>query len=508
MKSTGKFGVVAAGHEMTARAAAEILEDGGNAFDATIAGLFAACVPEVVLSSLGGGGCLMAHVADRDTTILYDFFVDTPRRMVAEQDQDFRTVSVNFGTQTQDFQIGLGATATPGMVPGLFAVHQDLARLPMKRLVAPAIVAAKSGVRLNAYQAYLFSIIPDILQADPRAAKWFAPNGQLLRCGEPLHNPDLAETFGWLSEDGPRLFVDGPVGQEIVRQCQEDGGHITLEDLKSYEVKRRNPLWHVVGDHHVALNPAPAASGPLIAFTFALLAQSGGRAARTPVQIARAMDRSNQVRTNLIDQGILDIPDDVLQRHLQEMRRHASAPRGTTHISVIDRAGNAAAATVSNGEGNGRMVGDFGFMLNNMLGEEDLNPNGFHCWQPGTRMSTMMAPTLVRDQKDRWIALGSGGANRIRSAVLQVLIGLLDHGLSAEEAVRAPRLHIEKCGRLSLEGHFPEQIQSDLLATWPEAHVWPEPNMFFGGVHVARDLGSGHFDGAGDARRAGHVIIV
>lgn len=254
MKQAGKFGVVAAGHPVTAEAAAEILQDGGNAFDAVIAGLFAACVPEVVLASLGGGGFLMAHVAERNTTTLYDFFVDTPRRKRAADDQDFRTITVDFGTQTQDFQIGVGATATPGMVPGLFAIHDDLARLPMRRLIEPAVRASRDGITQNAYQSYLFSIIPGILSGDPKAARWFAPDGAMLKAGGVLRNPDLAETFAWLAEDGARLFVDGPIGQAIVHQSEQGGGHLTADDLSRYEVVRRRPLRQQFGDADIALN--------------------------------------------------------------------------------------------------------------------------------------------------------------------------------------------------------------------------------------------------------------
>jgi len=510
MKAEGKFGVVAAGHQVTAEAAAEILQDGGNAFDAVIAGLFAACIPEVVLASLGGGGFLMARGAggNTNTTRLYDFFVDTPLTKRAEAEQDFRTITVDFGTQTQDFQIGLGASATPGMVPGLFAIHQDLARLPMSRLVEPALRAARQGVTQNAYQSYLFSIIPGILSGDPKAAKWFAPAGRMLAAGEVAKNEALAETLEWLAEDGARLFVDGPIGQEIVRQYREKGGHLTARDLKDYKVERRQPLRQAFLDAEIDLNPAPAASGPLIAFSMALLAGLGRDRRRTPTVLADVMARTNAVRTSFPTHMASHVVNRVVQQHLKEMQSHPPAPRGTTHISVIDREGNAAAATVSNGEGNGSMVGDHGFMLNNMLGEEDLNPNGFNLWQPGVRMSTMMAPTLVTTADGSVTALGSGGSNRIRSAVLQVMLGLLDDKLSADDAVTAPRLHVEKCGNLSFEAQFSEADQNALLATYPDARLWPDPNMFFGGVHVARRLGDHVFEGVGDARRAGHAVIV
>ena len=166
--------------------------------------------------------------------------------------------------------------------------------------------------------------------------------------------------------------------------------------------------------------------------------------------------------------------------------RHPAAYRGTTHISVIDRDGNAAAASLSNGEGNGSIVGNFGFMLNNMLGEEDLTPDGLGKWRVATRLSSMMAPTIILRPDGTVIALGTGGSNRIRTAILQVAVNLLDHGMSLEDAVTAPRLHLEKCGTLSFEPGLPEAAQAVFRALEDKAHAWPEANLFFGGVHAAR----------------------
>jgi gamma-glutamyltranspeptidase/glutathione hydrolase len=123
--------------------------------------------------------------------------------------------------------------------------------------------------------------------------------------------------------------------------------------------------------------------------------------------------------------------------------------RGTTHISVIDAAGNAASLTLSNGEGCGHVLPVTGIMLNNMLGEEDLNPEGFHRWGEDLRLSSMMAPTLA-EHAGRLIALGSGGSNRLRTAILQVLCNLIDLGLSPEASVAAPRIHLER-GKISIE---------------------------------------------------------
>ncbi len=152
-------------------------------------------------------------------------------------------------------------------------------------------------------------------------------------------------------------------------------------------------------------------------------------------------------------------------------------------------------------------------MLNNMLGEEDLNPNGFHKWTPDTRLSTMMAPTVIQSPDGALTALGSGGSNRIRTAVLQVAVNLIDRGMGPDDAVNAARLHVERDGMVSYEQEawditFTDDHRDALLDAFPQAHGWPEANLFFGGVHTARMKNKDSFDGAGDPRREGVTLVV
>jgi gamma-glutamyltranspeptidase/glutathione hydrolase len=501
-------GVVAAGHELTANAAAEILQDGGNAFDACLAGLAMSFVAEAVFASPGGGGFLMARRAGSDAVTLFDFFAETPRRRRPSSEIDFYPIHADFGPAKQEFHIGLGSSATPGMVPGLFAMHEALCRLPMKRLVEPAVRAARHGFPLSAFQAYLLTVIAPILKASDGVARIFAPAGKLLAAGETFRNPDLAETIEWLAEDGARLFLDGDVGQAMVRQ-QQSGGYLTHDDLAAYRVALRNPVLWRHGGATVALNPPPAASGALIAFGLAYLeALADEERPLDALALKECMQATNEVR-GLHGDGLVEkLAGGRLARDMRAAARHPAAYRGTTHVSVIDGDGNAAAASVSNGEGNGSIVGNFGFMLNNMLGEEDLSPDGLGTWRPATRLSSMMAPTIILKPDGTVMALGSGGSNRIRTAILQVAVALLDHGMSLEDAVTAPRLHLEKCGTLSFEPGLPEEAQAAFLALRDKAHAWPAPNLFFGGVHTARRFGNGGVEGMGDPRRDGVAIVV
>jgi gamma-glutamyltranspeptidase/glutathione hydrolase len=501
--------VVAAGHELTANAAAEMLEEGGNAFDAALAAMFVTFVAEAVFASPGGGGFLMARRAGRESCELFDFFTETPRKRRAEDQVEFFPIYADFGPARQEFHIGLGSAATPGAVPGIFAVHEALGSLPMKRLVEPAVRAAKRGFPLTEFQAYLFTVIAPILTASEGAAKIFAPGGKLMQAGEIFRNEALAEILEWLAEDGARLFLDGDVGNAIVAQSESQGGHLVYDDLEHYRVALREPLYWRHRRAQVALNPPPAASGALIAFGLAYLealAERGGTI--DALSLAEAMRATNEARATH-GEGLAErLAGGVLARELREAQRHPAAYRGTTHISVIDAEGNAAAVSLSNGEGDGYVVGKFGFMLNNMLGEEDLAAGGLHGWREGTRMSSMMAPTIILQPDGTVTAMGTGGSNRIRTALLQVAVNLLDRGVGLADAVEAPRLHVEKCGTVSFEPGLPEAAQAEFRKLEEKAHAWPARNLFFGGVHAARRSGNGSVEGAGDPRRQGVTLTV
>ncbi len=502
-----KRGAVAAGHGDTAQAACDILQAGGNAFDAVVAAHFAACVAEPVLASPGGGGFLMAHPADKEASI-YDFFVQTPRRKVPETQQDFYPILADFGTATQEFHIGLGAAATPGSVRGLLQVHRELGSLPLREVMAPAVALATRGVTVNAFQAYIFRIVQAIYSATPETTCLYSnSDGTLLGEGDRFRNVHLAELLEELAREGDRFFYEGEIAGRMVEQCRSRGGHLRADDLAQYTVVKRKPLQIRYRDSRLHFNPPPSSGGLLIALALCLLAKAeGGHSLRT---LVAAMKQVNEARNAPEFEQRLHSespPDTQLQELLKlqrELRGHgAYFSRGTTHITVMDELGNQASMTVSNGEGCGHLVPGTGFMLNNMLGEEDLNPGGFHRWREDVRISSMMCPTLLDLTDGTRIAMGSGGSNRIRSAILQVALNLVDHELPVEAAVQAPRLHLES-GTLHIESGFADEALRELTGDGHKHHHWPELNLFFGGVHAVQWHPRTGFSGAGDPRRGG-----
>lgn len=505
-------GVVAAGHPKTAAAAAAILDDGGNAFDAVLAGLLAACVVEPALCSLGGGGFLLAAGPDREP-VLFDFFAQTPRRRLPATATDFHPIVADFGTATQEFHVGLGAAAVPGTIPGLFHMHRRLASLPLARIVEPAIEYGRDGVVVNKLQAYLFDILTPIFTLTPGVAAAFPPadgTAGVPREGERLRNPDLAGVLDNLAREGEGLYRAGALGRAVVALSEDAGGHLRADDIGRYRVIERAPLAIDYHDRRILTNPPPSAGGILIAFALQLLGRQGYRRAEFGSfpyldRLARVMHQTNKARieSGMVEDGpaaaaIKLLEPGFVKAYADQVAGRPASARGTTHISVLDRRGNAAALTISNGEGCGHVVPGAGFMLNNMLGEEDLHPYGFEHWPEDTRIASMMAPSMLVGPDGRMTALGSGGSNRIRTALLQVVLNLIDHGMAPEDAVVAPRIHYER-GQLHIEAGYGEAALAELCAAYPAHRRWPEHNLYFGGVHLAASGG----DGAGDPRRGG-----
>ncbi|MDA1100480.1 MAG: gamma-glutamyltransferase [Proteobacteria bacterium] len=508
-------GAVAAGDPHTAAAAADVLADGGNAFDAVLAGLFAACIAEPVLCSLGGGGFLLAQRADGNS-LLYDFFCQTPGQRRSVDELEFLPVHVDFGASRQEFHIGMGAMAVPGMIAGAYAVHQDLCTLPMAGLMRPAVALARRGIALAPLQSFILAAVAPIYQWSAESRALYdsrrAPE-QTLRAGEVFALPALADLLDALSREGPDLFYRGEVALAIARFNRDGGGAISLEDLANYRVMRRKPLARQFGDAEIFSNPAPSSGGPLLAFSLGLMQDAPtDHPTEFLLQLVQAMGLTDQARQA---SGLKDQSDDArvaamlsetfMADYRAQMPERATKIGGTTHISVVDRMGNAAAMSVSNGEGCGHVLPTGSIMLNNMLGEEDLNPNGFFQWRPNSRITSMMSPTLVRHDDGRILALGSGGSNRIRSAILQVLLNHLRLGQTLGEAVAAARIHLER-DLLHIEHGHTAQTLRDLSQAFPTHQIWPERNFFFGGVHAAAfDPGTGAFTAAGDPRRGGCI---
>lgn len=496
---------IAAGDPVTAEAAATALRAGGGAVDAVIAGALAACVAEPVLASLLGGGFLMVRDAGGKAH-LCDFFVQTPKRKLPASELDFRAVEADFGEARQEFHIGAASVAAPGVAVGLAEAHARFGRIPFPELAAPAIKAAKDGTHLTAYQASVLEIVLPIFTATPEALATFGDGEKLLGAGDLYRNEALADVIETYAHEGPRFMQEGEVASALLSL---DGGHLTAADLKGFTVKWRAPLVEKRGKARLHLNPAPSLGGTLIAFALRLI-DKGAK----PADIARVFAATSRARlaVDLNRQpeagSVRLLAPDLAEVYRTEIAGQNAATQGTTHISVIDGQGCGAAITLSNGAGSGLIAPGTGLTPNNMLGEEDLNPGDWHDWTPDARLSSMMAPMAIEWPDGGLIMLGSGGSNRIRTALAQVAARVIDGGERLEDAVAAPRVHVEGANpKVDFEDRLPEGDRVALLAAYPEAQAWGADSMFFGGVHAVKFDAKGGFEAAGDARRAGVTLL-
>ena len=510
-------GTVAAGHPATAEAGAWALREGGNAVDAAIAAVLASVSAESPLTGLGAGGHLLAHGPGREPVLL-DFFVAAPGLGGDERRAEIVPVEIDFGNVKQVFNVGAASCGVPGVPSGLAAAAERFGSMPLADLVTPGVDLARGGVAVNRQQAYLFEILAPILAREPQGAAIYAPEGRPLREGERVAFPALAETLERFGAEGPEPFYRGDLAAAISESVQAGGGYIGSADLAGYETIARIPARAAYQGREILTNPPPSSGGILIAFALELLDRLGSSG---PEAVVVAMEQAQEARTRdflagLYAEGFLGdflnpaAIDAAAQRCLSgEHGGRGSEPGdrlgSTTHITAIDAEGGCATVTCSNGSGSGVFAGETGIQINNMLGEADLNPFGFHATPAGRRMPSMMSPTVVLRDGELELGLGSGGSNRIRSAITQTIVRFLADGLEVAEAVAAPRLHFE-AGEVHAEPGVPEAGLARLEERGYRVIRWPQPNLYFGGVHAVsrRD---GVLSGGGDPRRGGAVAV-
>lgn len=486
----GSGGICAAGHPLTAEAGANVLREGGNAVDAAIGAMLTSWVAEPLLTGPGAGGYMLVAGAGTEPVLL-DFFVAAPGGD-AERRGELVAVEVCFGDAQQVFHAGAASCGAYGNPAGVEAAAQRWGTMALDRLAAPAAELARCGVPVNLQQAFIFDLLERIFLVDRTATEAFTRDGRPLREGELFRSGDLARTIERLGAEGAEPFYRGDLADAVVAALQPHGGVLTREDLAGYRAIEREPVRVRYRGREVVTNPPPNAGGVLIALALALLDRIDGPP--SVAQLVATMETVQNERTPAFLDGLAEpgFADRLL----------ASRLGSTTHISVVDGAGLACSVTCTNGEGCGIVIPGTGIHVNNIMGEEDLSPLGFHTAPAGRRMPSMMAPTAVLAGGELELVLGSAGSNRIRSAILQTIIGVVDHDLPADKAVRTPRVHFE-AGTVYAEPGVP---LDGLRASGHEVVAFREPNLFFGGVQaVERDRATGELRGAGDPRRGGAV---
>ncbi|HEX2127772.1 MAG TPA: gamma-glutamyltransferase, partial [Solirubrobacterales bacterium] len=447
-------GVVAAGHPLTAETGAAVLREGGNAVDAAVAAVLASFVTESPLTGLGAGGYMLVHT--REETALLDFFVAVPGG--AERSSELVPVPVYFTPETpQVFHIGAASCGVPGTPAGLELAVKRYGSVPLADLAEPAARIAREGHEVLPEHAYFLAILGPILTRYAEGAEIYAPAGRLPGVGDRFRFEELGDAIERFGAEGSAPFYTGDIAAALSDWVLERGGTLGREDLAAYEPVVREPVHAHFSGRDVFTNPPPSSGGILIAYALALLERLDGTGLDN---VVAAMEAAQLARTEAFLDGLYS--DGFAQSFLEPDRIAAAAERlaerggagdgplpaddplgSTTHITAVDREGRCASVTCSNGTGSGLLVPGTGVHINNMLGEEDLNPHGFHRHTAGRRMPSMMSPTVVLRDGQLEAGLGSGGSNRIRSAILQTVLRLLSDEVPVDEAVVAPPAHYE-----------------------------------------------------------------
>jgi gamma-glutamyltranspeptidase / glutathione hydrolase len=455
---------VAAGHPATVDAGVEILRAGGSAADAAVAASLASCVAETVMTGLLGGGHAIYYDAGTGRAENLDFFVAVPGLGAERRDAELLELEVPFGTELVHYAVGIASCGVPGVPAGLEELRHRHGRLDWPRLVEPALRLARSGVEMPPAHASCLAMLAPVMTMN-EGGRIYAPGGNLLATGDRLDQPGLARALELLAVEGPASAYTGSIAGSLLELVTERGGLVTEEDLRSYRAAWSEPV--VVDYREWSVHTRGDLSGlPELLPHVPRLA--GLDEADRALALARTLGRNG-----------------------------AEGGGDTTNITVVDHDGNACVLTTSLGLGSGDFLPGLDVHLNSMLGETDLLRGDL---QPGDRMGSMMAPSvLVRDGALE-LAIGAAGGTRLRGALVQVTAGLLDECLSAADAVGRPRLHAAN-GRVQVEPGFSGSALGALERAGFDVRVWPARHHFFGGVSLVTPS-----DAAGDPRRSGAAV--
>ncbi len=468
------FGI-AAGHEKTMEAAKEILYMGGNAVDAAIASLWMMCFAEPCMASLGAGAFATINFNGRIHCL--DFFCQTPMQKRGREELEFYPITVDFGSTTEEFQIGKGASATPGFIAGVFALHERFGSLPMPVLAEQAVHQAKEGILIDRFQAYDWYLLRNIFAIDKSVNEIYFKNGEIKKEGDEVRMDKLADAIENLAREGKALFYEGEIARSIVNDY-EGSGSLTMSDFTNYRAIWRNPLSFKWNDYSIHSVPSPSQGGEIIAAVLKELENDSEYQVWSSGHFedwAKVSKEIFELKTN--ERKLIEFLNNKHSFNLSFEPKGGKSSKGTSHFSIIDQSGNSVALTISIGEGNGYIIPETQMMMNNMLGEGALLPNGFHSWEPNQRLMSMMCPTLVTDLNgETRLTIGSGGAGRIPFVIGQAILYYLKHRLPIQKAVEAPRVFFDG-EKIQVEKGF-EISRNSLI------NEWESSSLYFGGTHA------------------------
>ncbi len=492
---------IAAGNRLGAEAAASIARAGGNAVDACLAAGVMGWVAEPFFTAIGGSGFIAVRKPGGGVEVI-DGNQAMPHTEPSEQGQGIRRVYMDYsdGMYTG---IGGGSVGIPGVLAAVRQAWERHGHIEWEALFAPAIEAARVGLPFPRTSSYYLSVTWDpIWSRYPEAARIFSVDGTPMVEGENLVQPELADALELIAREGPEVFYEGELARRISDEIVDDGGFIQVSDLAAYRADVRHPIVTESFGWRIESNPPPAVGGALLVHMMALLENVRFE---DPYERLHAIVQAQHEAMGYRRENYKD-PHTIaagLDAAIMNIASRARKSPSTTHTSSAGSDGYVCSFTASNGYGAGLVVN--GMLLNNTLGEEELNPLGLHSLRPGSRCHSNMAPTIASGP-DQVVGIGSPGADRIVSAIAQTILRVAGEGKSLEEAVAAPRAHLdfrEEGTRLCYEPGLPgEEIEGYVHRPYDETH------MYFGAVQAASVTHEGKVDAAHDPRRSGGSALI
>ena len=456
-------GMVTSNHPLASLAGTEMLVQGGNAIDAAVATMFALSVVEPMMTSIFGAGFLTIRLADgRQTTI--DNYATVPAAAHATM---FEPIAGSLDNDVVDAlnDIGYQAVATPGTLLGWATAVERYGRLSLAQVMSPAIRYARYGFRVSPYLRSIIEMSRDSLARFPASAEVFLPGGGLPAVGSTLSRVDYAATLEHIASEGPDWLYRGPLGQTVADDMARNSGLITTDDLAGYRVVEREPVRGTYRGHEI-VSMAPTSSGGTHIVQMLNILEGfdlGGMGFGSPDcvhVVAEAMKIAFADRFRyMADPATTDVPVEWLtSKHYAASRRGeiqlgraqqfsaAVAPDGegksTTHCCAMDAEGNVVSTTqtLNAGFGSKVTVPGTGMLLNNCMHLMDPTPGRTNSIAPNKRILSSMSPTIVLRDGKPFMAIGTPGGVRIFGSVMQAIINVIDHGMTLQQAVEAPRL--------------------------------------------------------------------
>lgn len=499
----------AAGTPYAAAAAAEVYGAGGNAADAAVAAAAAVGITEPLMSSIGGGG--FALVREPGGVELIDYYDVMPGKGLPASafgaGGNPKTVTLKYGAGVLS-TVGGASCAVPGVLRGWEMLLARHGRLSLGEVLSPAVRLAREGFLLCKTSGLWFQVAEEVLQLTEETRKNYYNGERPYLEGEEVRFPELADTLEAIGEEGVDLFYEGELARRVSDYIRKMGGIITERDLAEYRPVVREPMTVEYGAGRMYTNGPPSAGGSTLAqmlkvvSAYDLASMSDEDYVRAMAGAMRLALADRETEYNEGDENEWVAERLTGEEYAKRQRERIFGSPHTSHLSCVDDEGRAVSITASMGYGSGLVIPGTGIPMNNALGEPELNPKGFHALEPGRRLISSMSPTVVSSEEEGVISVGSPGASRIPTAILQTIVNVVDFGLSLEEAVLHPRFHSE--GDLfAYEAGAPEAD----LDSYGRVLPFEEPNMYFGGVNAVRRTPEGVFEAAADHRRSGGVAF-